>query len=209
MGGGPVPVSVVREALEHDAFLKAVIHDGVRIDTVVHYGRHIKAELRTALELGKPPDLDGVTCADGCGRRYNLEWDHVDPVANNGPTSFDNLEPRCWAHHQDKTERDRLAGLLDGLRKAVAGARAESAAGPGASSGPGTEAGSGAGVGSGPSEAGSGAESGVGAGSELTPGAGSGATSRATSGATSRAGAGSEPTSKGSGAGPPGGRWPP
>jgi len=29
---------MVREALENDAFLKAVIHDGVKIDTVVHYG---------------------------------------------------------------------------------------------------------------------------------------------------------------------------
>jgi len=119
-----VPVSTVREALDDDGFLKAVIHDGVRIDTVVHYGRHIKAELRTALELGQPPDFDGITCVDGCGRRYNLEWDHVDPVANLGPTSFENLEPRCWSHHQDKTERDRSAGLLDGLRKAVTDARA-------------------------------------------------------------------------------------
>ena len=120
VGGGPIPVSMVREALANDGFLKAVIHDGVKIDTVVHYGRHIKAELRTALELGRPPDFAGVICADGCGRRYNLEWDHVDPVANHGPTSFDNLEPRCWSHHSDKTERDRSAGLLHGLHKAVA-----------------------------------------------------------------------------------------
>ena len=31
-----------------------------------------------------------------------------------GPTSYDNLKPRCWPHHRDKTELDRLAGLLDG-----------------------------------------------------------------------------------------------
>jgi 5-methylcytosine-specific restriction endonuclease McrA len=41
-----------------------------------------------------------------------LEWDHVDPRANGGPTSFVNLEPLCWPHHQEKTERDRKAGLL-------------------------------------------------------------------------------------------------
>ena len=35
-----------------DAFIKAVTHDGVRIGTVAHFGRHIPAELRTALELG-------------------------------------------------------------------------------------------------------------------------------------------------------------
>lgn len=111
--GGPVPVSAAKE-LGGGAFVKAVIHDGVRIDTVAHFGRRIRAELRTALDLGTPPEFDGVVCADGCGRRYGLEWDHVDPVAHGGPTSFANLEPRCWPHHRDKTERDRRAGLLSG-----------------------------------------------------------------------------------------------
>ena len=112
LGGGPVPVSLVRE-LSGDAFLKAVLHDGVRIDTVAHLGRHLKAELRTALELGAPPDFDGVSCLQ-CDRRYGLQWDHVDPRANRGPTSYDNLQPLCWPHHQEKTERDRKAGLLGG-----------------------------------------------------------------------------------------------
>ena len=112
VGGGPLPVRVARD-LGRDAFLKAVIHDGVRIDTVAHFGRHLKAELRTALELGAPPDLDGITCCEaGCDRRHGLEWDHLNPVANWGPTSYDNLQPRCWPHHQEKTERDRKAGLL-------------------------------------------------------------------------------------------------
>ena len=112
VGGGLIPVSLARQ-LSADAFLKAVLHDGVRIDTVAHFGRHIPAELRTALELGAPPAFDGVSCVElGCERRYHLEWDHVDPVANGGETSFDNLKPRCWPHHRDKTERDRAAGLL-------------------------------------------------------------------------------------------------
>ena len=112
VGGGPIPVSVARR-LGQDAFLKVVTHAGGRIDTVAHYGRHIPAELRTALELGPPPTFDGVDCVEaGCGRRYGLEWDHVDPVANHGPTSFDNLRPRCWPHHRAKTARDRAAGLL-------------------------------------------------------------------------------------------------
>jgi len=112
VGGGPVPVAVARQ-LGDDAFLKAVLHDGARIETVAHLGRHIPAELRTALELGPPPHLDGRRCVEeGCDRRYGLEFDHVDPVANGGPTSFDNLQPRCWPHHRAKTERDRAAGLL-------------------------------------------------------------------------------------------------
>jgi len=112
VGGGPVPVAVAR-ALGRDAFVKAVIRDGRRIDTVAHFGRHIPAELRTALELG--PELEGVVCVEpGCGRRHGLEWDHLDPVANGGVTSFDNLAPRCWPHHRAKTDDDRAAGLLGG-----------------------------------------------------------------------------------------------
>ena len=118
LGGGPVPVSWVREVAA-DAFLKAVIHDGVAIQTVAHFGRHIGAELRSALELGAPPGFEGVTCEEaGCGRRYGLEWDHVDPVANGGLTSYANLRPRCGPHHREKTERDRAAGLLGGVGRA-------------------------------------------------------------------------------------------
>ncbi|HSS09447.1 MAG TPA: DUF222 domain-containing protein, partial [Acidimicrobiales bacterium] len=73
VGGGPIPVWLARQ-LGADAFLKAVVHDGVRIDTVAHFGRHIPAELRTALELGPPPHFDGVSCVEaGCHRRYHLE----------------------------------------------------------------------------------------------------------------------------------------
>jgi len=110
VGGGPIPVRVARE-MAKDAFLKVVIHDGVKIHTVKHFGRHIPAELRTALELGALPDLDGVVCSEaGCDRRYGLEWDHDNPVANGGETSYDNLGPKCAPHHWDKTERDRKAG---------------------------------------------------------------------------------------------------
>ncbi len=75
---------------------------------VAHYGRHVNAELRNALELGAAPGLEGVSCVDvGCERRYGLEWDHVDPVANNGQTSCKNLVAKCQPHHWEKIERDR------------------------------------------------------------------------------------------------------
>jgi hypothetical protein len=38
VGGGPIPVSLARE-LGQDAFLKVVLHDGVKIDTIAHFGR--------------------------------------------------------------------------------------------------------------------------------------------------------------------------
>lgn len=80
-----------------------------------HFGRRIPAEVRTAPELGPAPDLDGATCVEeGCGRRHRLEWDHDDPLAHRGPTSFDNLRARCRPHHHDKTLRDRQAGLIFG-----------------------------------------------------------------------------------------------
>lgn len=111
-GGGPVPVSVARR-LGTDAFLKAVTLRGLRIDTVAHFGRHIPAELRTALELGAPPGFDGTECAEeGCDRRLGLEWDHRDPLAHGGTTSWANLRPMCQPHHRAKTELDRSAGLL-------------------------------------------------------------------------------------------------
>jgi hypothetical protein len=114
VGGSPIPVAVARHALE-DAFVKLVTHDGVRIERVAHVGRRIPAVLRTALELGAPPEFPGVVCVgEGCDHRAGLEWDHVDPVANAGATSFDNLVPRCRGCHRTKTERDRAAGLLDG-----------------------------------------------------------------------------------------------
>jgi hypothetical protein len=115
IGGGPVPVDLARQMAEGDAFLKAVLHDGIRIETVAHFGRYKPARLLTALSLGDPPDFDGVVCVHpGCDRRHHLEWDHVDPVANGGPTSYQNLSPRCRPHHDEKTEQDRAAGLLHG-----------------------------------------------------------------------------------------------
>jgi hypothetical protein len=117
IGGGPVPVDVVRDAVADDAFVKAVLLRGTEIHTVAHLGRRMPAVLRTALELGPAPGFEGAVCVEeGCDRRCGLQWDHVDPVANDGPTSYVNLEPRCGPHHCDKTERDRAAGLLDGRR---------------------------------------------------------------------------------------------
>jgi hypothetical protein len=112
IGGGPVPVSVAWDVAK-TGFVKAVLHDGVRIDTVAHFGRYIKAELRTALGLGDPPLFAGAVCSEeGCDRRYHLQIDHLDPVAHGGPTSYQNLNPKCGADHREKTRRDREAGLL-------------------------------------------------------------------------------------------------
>src|SRR5579863_6499164 len=114
IGGGPIPVELAHE-LGKDAFLKAVLHDGVAGHTIKHFGRHFPAELRTALDLGPVPAFTGAQCVE-CGSRFGLEYDHVNPVANNGETSLSNVQPLCWDDHQAKTERDRQAGLLGPAR---------------------------------------------------------------------------------------------
>jgi hypothetical protein len=111
IGGGPIPVEVARKLAGGDAFVKAVLHDGTNIHTVKHFGRYLPAPLRTALDLGPVPEFTGRECVD-CGSRWGLQYDHVDPVANQGPTEYANLKARCYKDHQIKTEKDRQAGLL-------------------------------------------------------------------------------------------------
>jgi hypothetical protein len=112
MGGGPIPVSLAKE-LGQDAFLKAVLHTGTELHTIAHFGRRYPAVLRTALDLGAPPEFNGNVCAaPGCDRRYHLQDDHIDPVANGGLTSYANRQPLCPHDHRIKTELDRRAGLL-------------------------------------------------------------------------------------------------
>jgi hypothetical protein len=112
IGGGPIPVSLAKE-LGRDAFLKAVLHTGTEIHTIAHYGRHWPAVVRTALDLGAPPEFNGTVCAaPGCDRRYHLQEDHIDPLANGGLTSYVNRQKLCPPDHRVKTERDRKAGLL-------------------------------------------------------------------------------------------------
>ena len=112
IGGGPIPVDLAKSLCE-DAFIKAALYEGTNIHTVKHFGRRYKAELRTALDLGPVPEFTGRQCAE-CGSRWGLEYDHIDPVANDGPTSYDNIQALCWSDHQAKTKRDREAGLLGG-----------------------------------------------------------------------------------------------
>jgi hypothetical protein len=110
IGGGPIPVDLAKE-LATDAFLKVVLHDGVNVHQVHHAGRRYTAQLRTALDIGPVPAFEGRACVD-CQRTWGLEYDHDDPIAHTGPTSYANVKARCRPCHAEKTERDRAAGLL-------------------------------------------------------------------------------------------------
>jgi hypothetical protein len=109
-GVGPVSPQVAKEMV-NDAFLNGVFYDGVDLRHFKRWSRDPSVELRVALELGPPPDFDGVVCTD-CGNRFRTEFDHVQPRVAGGPGSTGNLKLRCWNCHQVKTKRDREAGRL-------------------------------------------------------------------------------------------------
>ena len=97
-GVGPVPVATVNSLLP-EAFVKLLVTDGVDVTTVCHIGRKtLPATLRTALEA-----RDAACVVPGCDVALGLEYDHVDPVENGGPTCLDNLARLCHFHHAQKT----------------------------------------------------------------------------------------------------------
>lgn len=102
---GPVPVSAAR-TLMSDAFLTAVVSDGVDVTTVARMGRTVPAHVRTALVA-----RDRGCVVPGCEARHRLEIDHIVPLAEGGPTALANLARLCGWHHHLKTYRGyRLSG---------------------------------------------------------------------------------------------------
>jgi 5-methylcytosine-specific restriction endonuclease McrA len=109
-GVGPVAPEVAKQ-IARDAFLSGVFFDGTDLRNFARWSRTIPIEVAIALELGEPPEFDGVCCVD-CGNRFKTEFDHVEPHVAHGPASNGNLRPRCWRCHRAKTRRDRTAGRL-------------------------------------------------------------------------------------------------
>jgi len=143
-GIGPVAVETARSYLG-DAALKFIISDGVSVAAVAHMGRRRGAHLRSALASMFN------SCVD-CGRSLRLEWDHVEPSAKGGVTSFENLRPRCKACHRAKTARDFPEGTSGYRRRqaALAGrSRSKAQAPAGAKQAGAQQAGSMVGAGSG------------------------------------------------------------
>jgi hypothetical protein len=97
-GVGPVNVEWVRRLLG-EAFVTAIVKKGKDITTVAHFGRHIPAELRTAMIVsGRECNIAGCT-----GREY-LELDHCEiDHAKQGPTARWNLAWLGSVHHRRKT----------------------------------------------------------------------------------------------------------
>jgi hypothetical protein len=102
-GVGPVSPQVARE-IASDAFLTGVVYDGKDLRHMRRWTRNIPVEVFLALELGQPPEFDGVKCV-ACGKRFRTENDHVEPHVALGPASVRNLEPRVWPCHQANRTR--------------------------------------------------------------------------------------------------------
>jgi hypothetical protein len=104
-GVGPVPVAVVR-SLMNDAFVNAVLTDGVDVARVAHLGRRPTAHQRSALVVRDPECV-----VPGCHVRVGLEIDHVDPWCATRVTKLERLARLCRFHHAQKThEGYRLEG---------------------------------------------------------------------------------------------------
>jgi len=89
-----------------DAFVTAVVSDGVDVSTVAHLGRRPTAHQRSALEVRDPECVVG-----GCHVRVGLEIDHVEPWSATRITKLDALARLCRFHHAQKThEGYRLEG---------------------------------------------------------------------------------------------------
>jgi hypothetical protein len=97
VGVGPVPVATVK-AMMADAFLAAVVTDGVDVYNVAHLGRTVTAHQRTALEARDPECV-----INGCHVDHHLEIDHVDGWAPTRITKLDRLARLCRFHHHQKT----------------------------------------------------------------------------------------------------------
>src|SRR5262249_22951274 len=111
-GIGPVDVAWVRDLIG-SAFVTAIIKKGRDILTVAHLGRHVPAEVQTALVVsGRACDVEDCDC------RGYLERDHEHGYAKGRPTAYENLGWLCWFHHQLKTK-----GWILGPRNPATGKR--------------------------------------------------------------------------------------
>jgi hypothetical protein len=109
-GVGPVAPAVAK-TIAKDAFLSGVFYDGNDLRHFKRWSRTIPVEVQVALELGEPPEFDGVACVD-CGRRFRPEFDHVEPYVACRSTSLPNMNTRCKSCHKVKGDEDRRAGKL-------------------------------------------------------------------------------------------------
>ena len=109
-GVGPISAETAR-GIASDAFLSGLFYDGIDLRHFRRWTRNTPLEVLLALQLGEPPQFDGVKCVV-CGRRFRNEKDHSAPHVAGGFASTTNLKWLCYGCHQNKTAADRREGKL-------------------------------------------------------------------------------------------------
>ena len=109
-GVGPISTQRAKE-IASDAFLTGLFYDGADLRHLHRWCRTTPPEVLLALQLGQPPEFDGVKCID-CGYRFRNEKEHSLPHVAGGCSSTTNLKWRCYGCHQKKTAEDRKEGKL-------------------------------------------------------------------------------------------------
>ena len=109
-GVGPIAPQRAKE-IARDAFLTGLSFDGKDLRNIRRWTRNTPVEVRLALQLGDPPEFDGIRCTR-CGNRFRPQFDHRHPHVAGGEASNENLDPLCYHCHVDKTDEDRKTGKL-------------------------------------------------------------------------------------------------
>ena len=109
-GVGPISVERAKE-IASDAFLSGLLYDGTDLRHFRRWTRNTPQEVLSALQLGEPPEFDGVKCIE-CGQRFRNQREHTEPHVAGGTASTDNLKWRCYDCHQIKTAEELKNGKL-------------------------------------------------------------------------------------------------
>ena len=93
---GDVPVDEAIGQILAGAFTKVVLTDGVDVNKVIHVGRRIPVELKTAVT-----ERDNYRCVrPGCSSAHRLEVHHYQvDFAKGGATAYSNLATLCSFDH--------------------------------------------------------------------------------------------------------------
>jgi hypothetical protein len=98
-GVGPIPVSRLYD-LAPEAFWHVLVTRGSDIRGYCAMSRYIPTMLKVALAA-----RDRECAVPGCNRTQGLEIDHIIPVEHGGPTTYENLERRCFHDHRVNKHR--------------------------------------------------------------------------------------------------------
>jgi hypothetical protein len=102
-GIGPIPVARLYD-LAPEAFWHVLVTNGRDIRSYCAMTRYIPTMLKVALAA-----RDRECAVVGCNRTEGLEIDHITPVEDHGPTTYTNLERKCFHDHRDNKHRRGMA----------------------------------------------------------------------------------------------------